>query len=344
MGFLRERNAPVWINRFSLQLSNLMLSPVRSPQSAVPGAADTLQRAIASGDWLAFRAVSAKKPAACLNALQQLNALDPNSVAHTPDALLAYADIAQRIGSRAQTGKALYSASRLLGGVSKLPVPLQNALLRSHPLWYEDAQGLRLRLARPHERHREALTQIFGNEEFRSKYNAFLEPAPIAAQEYIHRSTLPMEQARQINWVIETKAGQFLGLATIAGLDWKNRMGELVFGFPPGHNNARYTAEAFMLILSLVFRDLRLSKLCSMVYANNPEAQSLTNRMGIEQEGYLRQHIVIPGYPQGIDTYVNGMLASDYANNPRVQRHIEVFLPGVDLDRLFAKRTVSTSF
>ena len=40
-----------------------------------------------------------------------------------------------------------------------------------------------------------------------------------------------MEQARQINWVIETKAGQFLGLATIAGLDWKNRMGELVFGF-----------------------------------------------------------------------------------------------------------------
>ena len=153
-----------------------------------------------------------------------------------------------------------------------------------------------------------------------------------------------MEQVRQINWVIETKAGQFLGLATIAGLDWKNRTGELVFGFPPGHNNARYTAEAFMLILSLVFRDLRLSKLCSMVYANNPEAQSLTNRMGIQQEGYLRKHIVIPGYPEGIDTYINGMLASDYATNPRVQRHIEVFLPGVDLDRLFISRPVSKNF
>lgn len=344
MGFLRVQISLPLVNRFRLQLPNLMSPPASSPTSAAPTTAEQLNRAITSGDWAAFRALSGKKPAACLNALQQLNALEPESPAHTPDALLAYADIAQRIGSRAQSGKALYRASRLLGGVPKLPVPLQNALLRSHPLWYEDAQGLRLRLARPHERHRQDLIKLFGNEEFRSKYNAFLEPAAIAAQEYIHRSSLPMEQARQINWVIETKAGQFLGLATIAGLDWKNRMGELVFGFPPEHNNARYTAEAFMLILSLVFRDLRLSKLCSMVYANNPEAQSLTNRMGIEQEGYLRKHIVIPGYPEGIDTYVNGMLASDYQNNPRVQRHIEVFLPGVDLDRLFAARTASTSF
>lgn len=317
-----------------------MHTPVVPQNFAAPAMANVLRLALADDDWAAFRTASLKKPAACLNALQQLNLLESDSVAHTPNALLAYADIAQRIGSRAQSGKALYRASRLLGGVTKLPVPLQNALLRSHPLWFEDVKGLRLNLARPHERHRSDLIELFGNEEFRGKYNAFLEPAEIAAQDYIHRSTLAMEQVRQINWVIETKAGQFLGLATVASLDWKNRMGELVFGFPPGHNNARQTAEAFMLILSLVFRDLRLSKLCSMVYANNPEAQSLTNRMGIQQEGYLRQHIVIPGHPEGIDTYVNGMLASDYQTNPRVQRHIEVFLPGVNLDWLFAPRSV----
>lgn len=318
-----------------------MPSPVIPQNFAVASVAEVLRLAISGGDWSAFRSLSIKKPAACLTALQELKIFEPNSVAYTPGALLVYADIAQRVGSRAQSGKALYRASRLLGGVSSLAVPLQNALLRSHPLWYEDAQGLRLKLARPHERHRSDLLVLFGNEEFRRKYNAFLEPPAIAAQDYIHRSSLAMEQVRQINWVIETKDGRFLGLATIAGLDWKNRMGELVFGFPPEHNNARYTAEAFMLILSLVFRDLRLSKLCSMVYANNPEAQSLTNRMGIQQEGYLRKHIVIPGYPEGIDTYVNGMLASDYQTNPRVQRHIEVFLPGVDLDWLFAPRSAS---
>lgn len=332
------------VHLFRLQLSNLMPSPAATPKATAPSTSALLNHALSTSDWSAFRAAAVKKPAASLTALQKLNVLAPDSVAHTPDALLAYAEIAMRVGSRAQSGKALYAASRLLGGVTQLTPPLQNALLRSHPLWYEDAEGLRLRLARPHERHRQALVELFDNQEFRGKYNAFLEAAPVAAQEYIHRSTLPMEQVRQINWVIETKAGQFLGLATIAGLDWKNRTGELVFGFPPGHNNARYTAEAFMLILSLVFRDLRLSKLCSMVYANNPEAQSLTNRMGIEQEGYLRKHIVIPGYPEGIDTYINGMLASDYATNPRVQRHIEVFLPGVDLDRLFVARPVSASF
>lgn len=319
------------MNSILSQPSDLKASPV-----------DVLHQAIDRREWSAFKNLATKKPAACLMALQQANALEIGSAAHVPEALLVYAEIALKIGSRAQNGKALYGASRLLGGVTKLPLPLQNALLRSHPLWFEDANGLRLRLARPHERHRQSLEGIFGNPEFRKKYNAFLEASPVAAQEYIHRSSLPMEQARQINWVIETQTGQFLGLATIAGLDWKNRTGELVFGFPPGHNNARQTAEAFMLVLSIVFRDLRLSKLCSMVYANNPEAQSLTNRMGILQEGYLRQHVVIPGYPQGIDTYINGMLVSDYFSNPRVQRHIEVFLPGVDLDRLYATRPAST--
>ena len=314
-----------------------------STSTPTTSARHVLQTAIDSGQWAAFQALSLKKPAACLTALQQSQALDADSPAHTSQALFVYAEIALKIGSRAQSGKALYGASRLLGGVKNLPLPLQNALLRSHPLWFEDANGLRLRLARPQERHRQSLEEIFGNPEFRKKYNAFLEAAPVAAQEYIHRSSLTMEQARQINWVIETQAGQFLGLATIAGLDWKNRTGELVFGFPPGHNNARQTAEAFMLVLSIVFRDLRLSKLCSMVYANNPEAQSLTNRMGILQEGYLRQHVVIPGYPQGIDTYINGMLVSDYFSNPRGQRHIEVFLPGVDLDRLYATRPAPTN-
>lgn len=319
-----------------------MNTPVSQTHELRADASTQLLQAIETGRWSDFKLLASKKPAACLTALQQHRALTPGSVAHTVDALLVFADIAIKIGSRTQTGKALYGASRLLGGSTSLPPPLQNALLRSHPLWFEDANGLRLRLARPHERHRQSLEEIFGNPEFRKKYNAFLEAAPVAAQEYIHRSTLPMEQARQINWVIETQSGEFLGLATIAGLDWKNRTGELVFGFSPGHNNARQTAEAFMLVLSIVFRDLRLSKLCSMVYANNPEAQSLTNRMGILQEGYLRQHVVIPGYPQGIDTYINGMLVSDYFSNPRVKRHIEVFLPGVDLDRLYATRPAPT--
>ena len=319
-----------------------MNSLLSQPSDLKASASDVLQQAIDRGEWSAFKSLASKKPAACLMALQQARALEMGSASHVAEALFVYAEIALKIGSRAQSGKALYGASRLLGGVKQLPVPLQNGLLRSHPLWFEDAEGLRLRLARPHERHRQNLEEILGNAEFRKKYNAFLDAAPAAAQEYIHRSTLPMEKVRQINWVIETQSGQFLGLATIAGLDWKNRTGELVFGFQPGHNNARQTAEAFMLVLSIAFRDLRLGKLCSMVYANNPDAQSLTNRMGILQEGYLRQHVVIPGYPEGIDTYINGMLVSDYFSNPRVQRHIEVFLPGVDLDRLYATRSAST--
>lgn len=249
--------------------------------------------------------------------------------------LTAQAQQALRSGQVQEAGRLLYKASRQLGDVGRLPLPMQMALLQHHPLWHQDARGRALCLARPAERHRGFLAETLADPEFRHQYNAYLEPGPAAAEAYIQRARQPSTQVQQVNWVIESRDGTPHGLATIAKLNLVQRTGELIVGFRPAHRSARRTAEAYMLILSVAFRDLRLRKLNSVVYADNPVSQDLTIRSGFTQEGYLREQLILPGQDKPVDLYLNGLLAKDYFSNSLISRVHPRLMPGVDLNHLY---------
>lgn len=300
------------------------------------------ERALANQDWLQLRSLASRKPAACLTVLQQAQILESTSAAHQPQALVLFAEICMRFGSHADAGWALYYAAQLMGGVQHLAMPMQNALLRNHPLWHQDVVGDRVVLARPRERHREALTAMFGDQEFRAKYNAFLPAADVAAREHIDRVGRPFESAKQLNWVVESQSGEVTGLATLAAIDFVNRRAELVFGFVSDAADGRMRMEAFQLILALTFQELRLAKLCSMVYATNPSAQDMTLRMGLSQEGYLRRHLLVPGHAEPVDVYLNGLLLADYLTDPRIQNHSRLAFRRLNASRLFDHRRSNT--
>lgn len=293
------------------------------------------ERALAHQDWAQLRACASRKPAACLTVLQQAQVLEPNSPAHHPQALQLFAEICLRFGSHADAGWALYYAAQLLAGAQHLALPLQNVLLRNHPLWHQDVVGDRVVLARPRERHREALTAMFADQAFREKYNAFLPAADVAAREHIDRVDRPFEAAKQLNWVVESRSGEVTGLATLAAIDFVNRRAELVFGFVGDAADGRMRMEAFQLILVMTFQELRLAKLCSMVYASNPSAQDMTLRMGLSQEGYLRRHLLVPGRAEPVDVYLNGLLLADYLTDPRIQNHSRLAFRRLNSGRLF---------
>ncbi|MFD0666320.1 GNAT family N-acetyltransferase [Ramlibacter sp. MAHUQ-53] len=299
---------------------------------------EVARQAIDAADWELLRSVAVRKPAACLTVLQQAQVLEPDSPLHQPQPLQLFASICLRFGSHADAGWGLYYAARLLGGAQHLPLPMQNALLRNHPLWHQDVKGDRVVLARPREHHAPALVEMLGDAEFRAKYNAFLPAPEAAAREYIERVGRPVEAARQINWVVQSPSGEVAGLATLAALDFVNRRAELVFGFRGDAADGRARMEAFQLVLMLTFQELRLAKLCSMVYATNPEAQDMTLRMGLTQEGYLRRHLVVPGHPEGVDVYLNGLLLSDFHTDPRIQQHSRLAFRRTDPTRLFDHR------
>lgn len=294
---------------------------IDSLQSATHSPVDLARLALQQADWVQLRQLAARKPAACLTVLQQAQVLDVQSPAHHPTALQLFADICLRFGSHADAGWALYYAARLLGGSQHLSMPMQNALLRNHPLWHQDVVGDRVVLARPRERHRDALTALFSDQDFREKYNAYLPSPEQAASEHIERVNRPFEAAKQLNWVVENRTGTLTGLATLAALDFTNRRAELVFGFAGDAADGRMRMEAFQLILTLTFQELRLAKLCSMVYASNPAAQDMTLRMGLSQEGYLRRHLLVPGHAVPVDVHINGLLLEDYLTDPRIQSH-----------------------
>lgn len=301
------------------------------------------REAMAEKNWDALRKVAIRKPAACLTALQQAQVLESDSAAHTPQALLIFAELCLRFGSHSDAGWALYYAAQLLGGVQHLPLPFQNALLRNHPLWNQDVHGDRVVLARPRERHFESLTALFGDKEFREKYNAYLPAPDVAAREHIDRVGKPMEAAKQLNWIVESKSGQVTGLATLAAIDFVNRRAELVFGFNDAAADGRMRMEAFQLTLTLTFQELRLSKLCSLVYASNQSAQDMTLKMGLTQEGYLRRHLLVPGQAEPVDVYLNGLLSTDYLTDPRIQNHSRLAFRRFDPTRLFDHNRSNTN-
>jgi RimJ/RimL family protein N-acetyltransferase len=165
----------------------------------------------------------------------------------------------------------------------------------------------------------------------------------VAAREHIDRVGKPLEAAKQLNWVVESKTGQVTGLATLAALDFVNRRAELVFGFNDAAADGRMRMEAFQLILTLTFQELRLSKLCSLVYATNQSAQDMTLKMGLTQEGYLRRHLLVPGQAAPVDVYLNGLLSTDYHTDPRIQNHSRLAFRRFDPTRLFDHNRSNTN-
>lgn len=294
-----------------------------------------LQQLAAARDWAGLRAYTLQHPHEAIGQFRRQGVLAVTSPLHLPQVLMLYGDLAFGLGYRDECGWALYQAGVLVGDVSLMPPPLQRLLLRTHPVWSQPVHGPRLTLFRPQQRHFAFLRRAFGDQAFVRKYNAFLGPAESAAQGYLDRAQRPMEKLGQLDWVIETKAGEPIGLIGLAELIFQHRRGELLVGFPGAAGSARIALEANLLVLSVAFRELRLNKLVSYVYADNPKAQQVVLNLGFSSHGLLQRHVVVAGHPEGLDVHADGLLREDYFANPRLKAHCARALPGVNLDRLF---------
>lgn len=271
------------------------------------------------GNWDIARQVARQHPEATLAWLRQEKLLDLACRWHHPQALLIYAEVALYLNQPVEAGWALYLARVLNKGVSSLPAALQQAAVLTHPVWHQPVRGTRVTLVRPQARHRAFLEQTLAQQDFVARYNAYLGPASVAAQGYLHRVQQPAHNLRQLDWVIENRQGEAVGLASLADLVWGHRRGELLIGFPD-RPQARLSLEASLLVLAVAFHCLDLQRVVSYVYANNDHAQKSTLSVGFTHEGTLRRQIMRPDQPQGIDLHVNGMLTEEFNTNARLQR------------------------
>lgn len=109
-----------------------------------------------------------------------------------------------------------------------------------------------------------------------------------------------------INWIIE-KDEERVGTAGIYHLDHKNRRAE-------GGRIAVTVPEAHFLnsfvTCYVVFEVLKLNKLYGEALATNTVSNKSMERLGLVQEGVLREHVFVEGVARDVCVY--GLLASEW--------------------------------
>lgn len=115
--------------------------------------------------------------------------------------------------------------------------------------------------------------------------------------------------------IIARDTAQHIGNVSLQSIDWVSRHAE--FAILIGAAEARgkgFGVEAARLILGHGFDRLNLRRIWLGVNAENAAALALYRRVGFQEEGRLRQHILRAG--NAVDVVVMGLLAGDFQANP----------------------------
>jgi diamine N-acetyltransferase len=191
--------------------------------------------------------------------------------------------------------------------------------------WREPLMGRQFILRPYTEQDAPFLNQCFRDSDFMANYNRSLAKVvpvtQLAAALRKAAQSLPW-RARAVDWVIYRK-GEVehpIGLANLADLDLTHRRAELLVGFACEQD--RYSGsvvESVLLVMDFAFNKAHLNKLTSVVYADNPRAQSITLKGGFVQEGFRSQHLHISGRGY-VGMYENGLTVAEFRGNQRLSR------------------------
>ncbi|WP_284620210.1 GNAT family N-acetyltransferase [Aquabacterium humicola] len=165
------------------------------------------------------------------------------------------------------------------------------------------------------------LRAAFNDAAFMPRFHRYQRGDEPALHEFIGRAQRPPRETRRRDWIVVDRAGRAAGLVSIVDIDAINRRGELLVGVPGGERREGGEALALKASLAAVafaFERLRLDKLVSYVYGDNPVAQANTLHLGFASEGLLRGHIA--DGDRRLDLHVNGLLRPEFEADARLQR------------------------
>ena len=312
-----------------------------TPQPSSPSTPGTtsqdLARLIAARDWARLRDLAEAQPEAVHALMREQRVAYPGTRWHVAPVLTLFGLLAMRQGERQEAGWAFYYAFLQVGEKDQQPFneSIRRMHYHEHPAWHQPVRGHQVDFVRPQPTHREFLLALLSDEQFTRTFNPYSGPAEQAAQGYIERSFKHSDEIRQLDWVILNKAGEPIGLASIADLVPQSRRGEILIGLASRRLSVLYAWEASLLLMAVAFLHLRLNKLVSHVLGDNQAAQRATLALGFKQEGYQRQHICRPGEDKPSDFFINGLLREDFLQDPLFLSHYQRKLPGVPVARLF---------
>lgn len=192
-------------------------------------------------------------------------------------------------------------------------------------LWFDDLRGNLVILERQGPSHSDYILECYQDERFISLYNRFLPKGLALTQleNFLGRAyrASPVKVG-STNWVIRQRNDRLpIGLASLTELNLYHRRAEFLLGLQKAEKHGTGMAlEATLLIFDFAFNVLGLTKLISLVYAENEVAMKNTESLGFSRESFLRQHTLDPVTGVKIDVIGYGMLEDEFRANKRLKK------------------------
>lgn len=118
----------------------------------------------------------------------------------------------------------------------------------------------------------------------------------------------------EVNYIIYD--GSFrVGMVSIYDCDWVNgvsNVGRLLLDGLYIHNNKPYGLEALQLTYGYVFNTMGFRKISGTINSRNEKVISLQKYLGMTEEGYFHNHVLLNGQPQ--DLVFLSLFKEDFSN------------------------------
>jgi RimJ/RimL family protein N-acetyltransferase len=176
--------------------------------------------------------------------------------------------------------------------------------------------GALLRLPSPGDE--DFLRGLFNDPAFMRRFHRYQSGDDHALNEFIHRGRRPPRAVRRRDWIVVDRRGSAAGVAAIVDIDVLNRRGELLIGIREPRSGESLALKASVSAITFAFEQLKLEKLVSYVYGDNPSARANTLHLGFRDEGALRSHL--KEGTDRLDLYVSGLLKVEFEADARMQR------------------------
>ncbi len=143
------------------------------------------------------------------------------------------------------------------------------------------------------------------------------------------REWIAARPSRELNYVIETRAGSPVGMVSLIDIDLAHRRAEpsrFLIGEEEAVKGIPAAVEAMRLLYAVAFEGLGLQRVYGTVAEDNPRMITWQVYLGMKVEGRLRRHVFMNGRLQ--DLVCLGLLEEEYRKTtlPRMKALIAMAL------------------
>ena len=114
----------------------------------------------------------------------------------------------------------------------------------------------------------------------------------------------------QVTFVIETPAGESIGICSLEAIDARSRTSTLGIWIGKAYWDTGYGTDALRLLCRFGFQQMNLQRIQLWVYEENRRARRVYERVGFRHEGVARRGQFVGG--RNVDVLLMGLLNDEF--------------------------------